>query len=96
MLRRILDEWFMRHELVPTIIGEFQDSATLKAFGQQGHGIFPGSTAMEKEICRQYQVQVVRRVDSVKQKFYAITVERRLKHPVVVALFDTARKEVLG
>ncbi|OQW30567.1 MAG: LysR family transcriptional regulator [Nitrospira sp. SG-bin1] len=95
MLRRSLDDWLRRQDLMPTVIGEFEDSATLKAFGQEGHGLFPGSTAMEKEICRQYQVQVVRRVDSVKQKFYAITVERRLKHPVVVALFDMARREVL-
>jgi len=96
MLRRLLDDWLTRHDLMPTIIGEFQDSATLKAFGQTGHGVFPGSTAMEKEICRQYQVEVVRRIDSVKQKFYAITVERRLKHPVVMALFDAARREILS
>jgi LysR family transcriptional activator of nhaA len=96
VLRRLLDDWLARQELVPTIIGEFEDSATLKAFGQEGHGLFPGSTAMEKEICRQYQVQVVRRVDSVRQKFYAITVERRVKHPVVMALFHTARREVLS
>jgi len=82
-------------ELVPTVIGEFEDSATLKAFGQAGHGLFPGSTVVEKEICRQYQVQVVGRLDSVKQKFYAITVERRLKHPAVVALFNAARREIL-
>ncbi|MFO0699596.1 MAG: transcriptional activator NhaR [Nitrospira sp.] len=96
MLRRLLDDWLTRHDLTPTVIGEFQDSATLKAFGQTGHGLFPGSTAMEKEICRQYQVQVVRRVDSIRQKFYAITVERRMKHPVVMTLFDTARREVLS
>ncbi len=96
VLRRLLDDWLTRHELVPTVIGEFEDSATLKAFGQEGHGLFPGSTAIEKEICRQYQVQVVRRVDSVRQKFYAITVERRLKHPVVMALFDKARREILN
>jgi LysR family transcriptional activator of nhaA len=96
MLRRLLDDWLTRHDLMPTIVGEFQDSATLKAFGQTGHGLFPGSTAMEKEICRQYQVEVVRRIDSVKQKFYAITVERRLKHPVVMALFDAARREILS
>ncbi len=96
MLRRSLDDWLTGHDLIPTVIGEFQDSATLKAFGQHGHGLFPGSTAMEKEICRQYQVQVVRRVDAIKQKFYAITVERRMKHPVVMALFDTARREILA
>lgn len=96
MLRRLLDDWLTRHQLVPNLIGEFEDSATLKAFGQEGHGLFPGSTVMEKEICRQYRVEVVRRIDSVRQKFYAITVERRLKHPVVVALFDAARREVLS
>ena len=96
MLRRLLDDWLTSHDLTPTVIGEFQDSATLKAFGQTGHGLFPGSAVMEKEICRQYQVQVVRRVDALKQKFYAITVERRLKHPVVMTLFDTARREILA
>lgn len=93
--RRLLDDWLTRHEVVPNVIGEFEDSATLKAFGQEGHGLFPGSTVMEQEICRQYRVQIVGRLDSLKQSFYAISVERRLKHPVVMALFDTARRQVL-
>lgn len=96
VLRRLLDDWMVGQELVPTVVGEFEDSATLKSFGQAGHGLFPGPTALEKEICRQYQVQVVRRVDSVRQRFYAITVERRLKHPTVVALLNVARREVLS
>lgn len=92
--RMSLNDWLTRHKLYPTIIGEFEDSATLKAFGQEGHGIFPGSSAVEQEICRQYQVRVVGRADGVKQKFYGITAERRLKHPTVVALFEAARHEV--
>jgi len=96
MLRRLLDEWFVRKDIHPNIMGEFEDSATLKAFGQEGHGLFPGSSVMEKEICRQYQVKVVSRVDSVKQRFYAITVERRLKHPAVLAIFEGARQEILS
>lgn len=96
MLRRLFDDWLTHRQLVPNIVGEFEDSATLKAFGQEGHGLFPGSSVMEKEICRQYQVRVVGSLDSVKQRFYAITVERRLKHPVVVALFDMARRDVLS
>lgn len=96
ILRRLLDDWLARHHLSPTIIGEFEDSATLKAFGQEGHGLFPGSTVMEKEICHQYRVRMVGRLDSVRQKFYAITVERRLKHPAVVALLDAARRDVLA
>lgn len=96
MLRRLLDEWMVRREIHPTIVGEFEDSATLKAFGQAGYGLFPGSTVMEKEICRQYRVQVVGRLDSVKQRFYAITVERRLKHPAVLAIVEAARQEILS
>ena len=95
MLRRLLDDWFDRKDIHPNIVGEFEDSATLKAFGQEGHGLFPGSSVMEKEICRQYQVQVVSRVNSVKQRFFAITVERRLKHPSVLAIFEAARRDLL-
>lgn len=94
--RRSLDDWMTRHNLVPSVIGEFEDSATLKAFGQEGHGLFPGSTVIEREICHQYRVQIIGRLDTIKQKFYAISVERRLKHPVVMTLFDTARREVLS
>ncbi len=94
-VRRLLDAWLGRHEIHPTLVGEFEDSATLKTFGQEGYGLFPGSTTMEKRICRQYHVQVVGRLDSVRQRFYAITVERRLKHPAVLAIIDKARHEIL-
>ena len=94
MLRRGLDDWFVKNDLHPTIIGEFEDSATLKAFGHEGYGIFPGPTVLEKEIRRQYQVEVLGRVDTVKQHFFAITAERRLKHPVVMAIFDAAHQDL--
>ncbi|MCS6286260.1 MAG: transcriptional activator NhaR [Nitrospira sp.] len=95
MLRRVVDEWLVQWQIYPTIVGEFEDSATLKAFGQTGYGLFPGSTVMEKEICRQYCAQVVGRLDGVKQRFYAITVERRLKHPAVLAIVEAARHGIL-
>lgn len=96
VLRRLVDQWLVNYGVHPNIVGEFDDSATLKAFGQDGHGIFPGATVIEKEICRQYRVQVVGQLDSLKQHFYAITVERRLKHPAVLALVRTARRELLS
>lgn len=96
MLRRLVDQWLVNHGLQPNIVGEFDDSATLKAFGQDGYGVFPGVSVIEKEICRQYRVQVVGQLDNLKQHFYAITVERRLKHPAVLALVRTAREELLG
>ncbi len=94
-LRRSMDDWFHAQGIRPLIRGEFEDSATLKAFGQAGHGIFPGVTVMEREIKRQYRVEVIGRIPSLKQRFYAITVERRLKHPAVVAIFNSARKRLL-
>lgn len=96
MLRRLLDDWFVRKDIHPNIVGEFEDSATLQACGHEGYGIFPGPSVMEKEICRQYQVQVVSRVDSVTQRFYTITVERRLKHPAVLAIVEGARQNLLA
>lgn len=94
-LRRSMDGWFHSQGIHPVVRGEFDDSATLKSFGQAGHGIFPGVTVMEREIKRQYRVEVIGRIPSLKQRFYAITVERRLKHPAVVAIFDSARKRLL-
>ena len=93
-LRQLLDPWLAHRELSPTIVGEFDDSMTLKAFGGDGYGIFPGATAIENEICRQFKVQVVGRLDSPKLYFYAITVERRLKHPAVLAIVRAARREL--
>jgi LysR family transcriptional regulator, transcriptional activator of nhaA len=96
VLRRLMDQWMVNHGMHPVVVGEFDDSATLKAFGQDGHGIFPGATVIEKEICRQYQVRVVGQLDGLIQHFYAITVERRVKHPAVLALVRTARRELLS
>ncbi|GKS59674.1 transcriptional activator NhaR [Nitrospira sp.] len=94
MLRRLMDEWLTRHRIQPKIMGEFEDSATLKTFGREGYGLFPGSTVMEREICRQYRSHVVGQFEGIRQRFYAITVERRLKHPVVSAIVAAARQEL--
>jgi len=94
-LRRSMDDWFHSQGIHPVVRGEFDDSATLKSFGQAGHGIFPAPSVMEQEVIRQYRVQRVGRIPSLKQRFYAITVERSIKHPAVVAIFDAARKRLL-
>ncbi len=91
-LRRDLDSWFSFHQIQPNIVGEFEDSAMQKAFGQAGQGIFPGSSIMKTEICRQYQVEVVGEVTGVKQQFFAHTVDRRLKHPAVLAISELAKQ----
>ncbi|MFN8641090.1 MAG: transcriptional activator NhaR [Candidatus Binatia bacterium] len=96
VLRRSLDQWLAQQGLRPRIVSEFEDSALLKAFGERGVGLFAAPTAIEAEIRRQYGVQVVGRVEQVRERFYAISVERRLKHPAVVAISEAAREKLFG
>ncbi len=94
--RRSLDQWLMSKGIRPRVVGEFEDSALLKVFGQTGNGIFAVPSVIETEVQRQYQVQAIGRVEDVRERFYAISVERRLKHPAVVAISEAARKKLFG
>ncbi len=91
MLRRSLEQWFDSQEIRPVVSGEFADSALLKVFGQAGVGVFPAPSVIEKETSRQYGVRVIGRVDTVRERYYAISVERRLTHPAVKAISERAR-----
>jgi LysR family transcriptional activator of nhaA len=95
-VRRDLDQWLYSEDLRPVIVGEFQDTALMKVFGQDGVGLFTAPTVIEKEVCRQYKVRVVGRIDAVRERYYAISVERRLKHPAVVAICGMARDKIFA
>jgi LysR family transcriptional activator of nhaA len=90
-LRLSLEEWFQKNRVRPRVVGTFEDSALLDAFGQAGAGLFAMPAAIEAEVRRQYRVRVVGRLDSVRQRFYAITVERKLRNPAVIAISERAR-----
>ena len=95
-LRRSLNQWFDRQGLRPKVVAEFEDSALLKVFGADGLGFFAAPTVVEEEVIAQYGVQVLGRLDEVRERYYAISVERRLKNPAVVAITETARQELFG
>lgn len=92
--RRVLDQWLSEQDLRPDIAGEFQDSALMKVFGQAGLGVFPAPTAIEAEVCRQYKVKVVGRIENVRERFYAISPERRLKNPAVIEILRNAKERM--
>jgi LysR family transcriptional regulator, transcriptional activator of nhaA len=94
MLRRSLEAWLSERGLHPDVVGEFDDSALLGVFGQTGHGVFAAPEVIEKEVRRQYQVHVVGRLPDVRERFYAVSVERRLKHPAVQAISEAARAKL--
>lgn len=95
-LRRQLDAFFTRHRLVPRIIGEFEDSALMKVFGGGGHGIFCAPTVVAREIADVYDVRPIGATDEVIERFFAISVERKIKHEAVAAISETARDRLFA
>lgn len=95
-LRRALNQWFDRHGIKPRIIAEFEDSALLNVFGADGLGVFASPSVVEKEVMRQYGVELLGRADKLRERFYAISVERRLKHPAVLAICNAAREDLFA
>ena len=95
-IRPALEQWFEAQRVRPRIVGEFDDSALLKAFGQGGAGLFVAPTAIADYVCRQYDVRAVGRIESVIEQLYAITTERRMQHPAAVAVSQAASREMLG
>lgn len=93
-MRRSLNQWFDEENIRPFIVGEFEDSALLKVFGQLGKGLFAAPSAIDTEVEEQYGVQLVGRLDGIRERFYAISVERKLKHPAVIAICDSAKNEL--
>jgi LysR family transcriptional regulator, transcriptional activator of nhaA len=95
-VRRQLDGWFARHQLSPVVIGEFDDAALMKAFGREGQGVFMAPSMLEKETCVQFGAVVIGRTDELVEEFYAVSVERRISHPCVLAITDAARGQLFS
>ena len=95
-LRGALEHWFEKQGIRPRIVGEFDDSTLIKVFGQAGKGVFAAPSIIESSVRKQYGVAVVGRLDSVRERFYAVAAERRLKHPAVIAITESARRELFA
>ena len=95
-LRRSLDQWLERRSIRPRIVAEMADSALLNVFGAAGNGLFPAPAAIQKEIYSHYNVRLLGTIDGVHERFYAISVERKLKNPAVVAISASARTELFA
>jgi len=94
--RQLLEAWLTRHQLQPRVVGEFDDGALTKAFGREGRGVFMSPSVLEDETVAQYGVRVVGRSDELVDEFFAISVERRISHPCVVAITQAARGAFSG
>ena len=93
-VRRALEQWFNSQDIHPRVVAEFDDSALAKDFGREGMGVFAAPTVIEAEVRQQYRVGVIGRSEAVRQQFYAISVERKIRHPAVAAVCEAARKDL--
>ena len=95
-MRQSLDQWFDAHHVEPNIVGEVEDMAMLQTLGEHGLGLFAAPTVVRKEICRRYKVAWVGELDRVSEKFYAISIERRISHPAVRLIADQAKRRLFA
>lgn len=95
-VRRQLEDWLARHRLAPVLVGEFDDAALMKAFGREGQGVFLAPTMLEVETCSQFGVSVFGRTSELVEEFYAVSVERHITHPCVLAITDAARGQLFS
>lgn len=93
-LRRNLDFWFESKGIRPLVVGEFEDHALLRAFGESGAGVFPMPSVVQKQVQQQMGLKMVGVTNEVRMHFYAISAERKLQHPAVIAIRDAAKSEL--
>jgi LysR family transcriptional regulator, transcriptional activator of nhaA len=94
-LRHSLDAWFDSVEVRPLVVAEIEDTALMKVFGQHGAGIFAAPAVIADELRKAQRLHLVGRTEDIHEHFYAITVERRIKHPAVAAIAQAARQGTL-
>lgn len=94
--RRAIDLWFSSRSIRIELKAEFDDSALMKAFGQAGVGLFVGTKTLSEQICKQFGVVPVGVLNGVVERYYAVTIERKLKHPAVVAISEAARNTLFA
>ncbi len=93
-IRGSLAGWLEQSQIHPLVVGEFEDSALLKVFGQAGRGVFPAPTIVREEIVSQYGVRVLGELEDVRERFYAISPERKIKHPAVARIVELAKERL--
>jgi LysR family transcriptional regulator, transcriptional activator of nhaA len=94
--RAKLEGWFKKNNIYPSITGEFDDSALMKAFGQAGAGLFAAPSTNATHIKMQYNVKLVGHIKELTEQLFVISTERKLTHPAVVAISEKGRTDVFG
>ena len=95
-IRGRIDHWFETHDVRPDVVGEFDDSALLNTFGHSGLGLFPAPSALAADVKEQIGALPVGELTQVREQFYAISNERKIKHPAVDAILTASHISVFA
>lgn len=95
-IRGRIDHWFEAHDLRPDVVGEFDDNALLNTFGRSGLGLFPAPSALASDVAEQFGAVPVGELSLVREQFYAISNERKIKHPAIEAILSAIHGKVFG
>lgn len=93
-IRGRIDNWLESHELRPNVIGEFDDNALLHTFGRSGRGLFPAPLVLAKDVAEQFGATPIGTMSQVREQFYAISNERKIKHPAIEAILTAMHGDV--
>jgi LysR family transcriptional activator of nhaA len=96
LMRRSVDKWISETECYPEVVGEMDDTALMKVFAEAGVGFIPAPLAIAEEIETQFGLNLLTEIPGAVERFYAITVQRRLQHPAVLAISQTAKNALFG
>lgn len=90
-LRRGIERWLVERGIRMRVQGEIDDGGLLRVFGAAGQGLFPVRAALRTEVEEALGAVCVGRLDGLRERYYALSAERRVRHPAVVALIESAR-----
>ena len=96
LIRQNIQAWLMRNAISPVLKAQFDDSALIKSFGSSGYGVFFAPSIIQDEVCRSFNVSVIGEIQEVKQSFYAISQERKIRHPAIEAICSSARSSIFS
>lgn len=95
-VRRGLEQWFKSLHIRPEIVGEFEDYSLLRAFGEAGLGIMPAPAVLERRVERLFKMKKVGETDAVHYRFFMISAEKKISHPAIAAMLNSARRDIFG
>ena len=94
--RRSLDAWFQSRDIRPEVIAELDDLALASVLAETGLGVLAAPDVLAKELRLRHGLHLVGRAKDIRQRFFAISIERKIKNPGVAAICEVARKKIFA